>query len=134
MGRGFHIKSIAPLVAILTAAGVAGFFLLNYALPLHYFAWYPVIPAGFVALCLLSSAFMGWFDRLKPGREAAVLLAAHGVTMLLLAAGLLLYFLLVGQQAVAFGMTVFIFFVIYRTAEIWLYFNFEKKRKEAAGS
>lgn len=134
MSRKLHIRLIAPLAAVLLAAGAAGFFLLKFVMPQHYFAWYPVVPAVFIALCLLASACMGYFNRRNPGKEAAVLLAVHGATTLLLITGLLLYFRLVGLHSGAFGITVFVFFVIYRVTEIWLYSNFERERKEAAGS
>lgn len=130
MKREFHIKLVVTLIATLAVAGVAGFLFLKFAIPQHYFQWYPVIPACFILLCLILSFSMERLNRRNPDQVVAVFFGIRIVKMLVLIAGLLVYYRFVGQNMLEFGVTVLVFFVIYRVTEISMYCNFEKKDKE----
>lgn len=124
-----HIKLIVSLVTTLVVAGVAGFLLLRFAAPQHYFAWYPAIPAYFILLCLILSFSMEWLNKRHPDQLVAVFFALRAVKLVLLLAGLLLYYHFVGTNMIEFSVTTLVFFVIYRVTEIRMYCGFEKKAK-----
>ncbi len=127
--KKLHIKMISSLLATLAIAGVAGFLLLRFGMPQHYFVWYPAIPAYFILLCIILSAFMAYYNIHKPGNILMAFFAVRSVKMLLTVGGLFLYYYYVGEKMPEFGITTFVFFMIHRMAEIFLYKSFEKKIK-----
>lgn len=130
MQRESHIKLVVTLISTLAVAGIAGFLFLRYAIPQHYFQWYPAIPAYFILLCLILSFSMERLNRRNPDHVVAVFFGTRVVMMLFIIAGLLLYYRFVGENMLEFGVMMLVFFVIYRVTEISMYYNFEKKARE----
>lgn len=126
-----YIKHIVALLSILVVAGIAGFLLLKFVTPAHYFGWYPVIPAYFILFCTLLAVIMRRSHRRNvPRKTQIIFFVVHNIMFLLAIFGLLLYHSLIGEKTMEFGITAMFFYLVYKVSEFWLYKDFEKKVRE----
>jgi hypothetical protein len=126
-----YIGMIVPMLVTMAVAGVAGWLLLRYALPQYYFPLYPAIPAYFMVLGLVMSIIMWYYSKQLSGRKIVnVYMMMRGVKLLLTLGGILLYYIVIKEQMMEFGLTVAIFYLVYLFVETYLYYRFEKRSKQ----
>ncbi len=106
------------MLAILAAAGLAGFALLRYGLPQYYFGWYPAIPVFFAVTGLLLLVWAVRARRENPGRFTITYLGMRSLKLVLTIIAILLYFGFVREQMMPFAITAFVFYEISFVVEI----------------
>ena len=125
---------VVSLLATMIAAGIAGWLLFRYAMPEHYFRFYPVIPIYFTALGVVTSAAMRYYSKRKPKKIVAVYMMMRGVKLLLTLGTILAYYLATdGERMTEFALTTAVFYSLYLFVETYLFYRFEKMTKKMHG-
>ena len=115
------------LFAVISAA--LGAVILHFALPGHYFGWYPFIPVYFYFFGLASIYMFDACRRHAPQRLLLLYLAMKMIKMILSLILVLIYCLAVREEARAFLLTFISFYLIYLIFETWFFFSFEMNQK-----
>jgi hypothetical protein len=129
-GEKSYIGMIVPLLVTMAVASVAGWLLLGYAMPQHYFPLYPVIPIYFMVLGLVMSILIWRWRKLDGKKIVNAYMAMRGVKMALTLAGIGIYFVLEDEWQVEFALTTAVFYLIYLFVETLVLYRFEKIKKQ----
>ncbi len=127
--KEMHLKMTLYMFLTIAAAGVVGFVLLKYAMPGYYFKWYPAIPAYFALLSIVMALFMAHYEKRRPGKILVVFMLTRTIKFTCTIAVLLLYYGLVHDNMLVFGVMTFIFYMIHMVVELAVYNNFAKSLK-----
>lgn len=110
-------------------SSVCGAVILHVALPGHYFGGYPFIPIYFYMFGLFSIYMFDACRLHAPQRLLLLYLATKMIKMILSIIVVLIYCLVVRQEAKAFLLTFVSFYLIYLIFETWFFFSFEVNLK-----
>lgn len=110
-------------------SSVCGAVILHVALPGHYFSGYPFIPIYFYMFGLFSIYMFDACRLHAPQKLLLLHLATKMIKMILSIVVVLIYCLVVRQEAKAFLLTFVSFYLIYLIFETWFFFSFEVNLK-----
>lgn len=122
------------LVILHTAAmllsGWGGWWLMQTAFPIYYFAWYPYIPALFFAIGIVFISILDNTHKLNPRKSVNLymLLRFSKVMVSLIFAGI--YFFAVRVQLREFGMVFISFYLLYLGLETYYFYLTENEIKK----
>jgi hypothetical protein len=119
------------MLSTIVVAGVAVWALLWYAMPQYYFRFYPLIPAYFLALGIVVAMIMRMHHhRLGAHKIVNLYMAIRLVKLFLTLALVGIYYVTVGEQMEEFGLTLATFYFIHLFVETYLFYRFEKLKKQ----
>lgn len=110
-------------------SSVCGAVILHVALPGYYFSGYPFIPIYFYMFGLFSIYMFDACRLHAPQKLLLLHLATKMIKMILSIVVVLIYCLVVRQEAKAFLLTFVSFYLIYLIFETWFFFSFEVNLK-----
>jgi len=122
--KRYLLLGLLPATMVIT--GLVGYLLLNYLLPDSYFRWYPLIPSYFTLLALLIVPGMVRFRKSKPAQGLMIYLASRIVKMILTTVSVFLYYQLVGQDMKVVLLATFVFYLLFLTVEIPVFYRLGK--------
>ncbi len=116
--------------AILTIllGGVGGWIYFN-TNPHHYFNSYPLIPSFFFLFGWLMINIVEWSRRKMSGKLLQIYLLLRVMRMLASFILMILYCVIVREEAQAFLLTFIANYLIYLTYDSWFFFTFEVNKK-----
>lgn len=116
--------------AILTIllGGVGGWIYFN-TNPHHYFNDYPLIPSFFFLFGWLMINIVEWSRRKMSGKLLQIYLLLRVMRMLASFILMILYCVIVREEAQAFLLTFIANYLIYLTYDSWFFFTFEVNKK-----
>lgn len=115
------------LLTILTG-GVGGWIYFS-IFPHHYFGGYPLIPVYYFVFGAFVISMVDSCRHRMPGRLLQIYLLIRVMRMLVSILVMLIYCLVVRQEAKEFLLTFILNYVIYLTYDTWFFFAFEANRK-----
>ena len=110
-------------------SGVLGAVILHEALPGHYFGGYPLIPIYFFLFGIFNIYMFDACRRNAPQKMLLLYLAMKIMKMLFSIMLLVVYCVIVREEARAFLLTFIAFYLIYLIYETWFFFKFEVNLK-----
>lgn len=110
-------------------SGVGGFVIMREALPGHYFGGYPFIPVYFYLFGLFAIYMFDACRRYAPQKLVLLYLAMKVMKMILSVLLLVVYCIVVREEAKAFLLTFILFYLLYLIYETWFFFSFEMNQK-----
>lgn len=110
-------------------SGILGAVILHFALPGHYFGGYPLIPVYFYFFGLFNIYMFDTCRRHAPNKLLLLYLAMKIMKMILSIIVLLVYCVIVHEEARAFLLTFIVFYLLYLTYETWFFFRYELNLK-----
>lgn len=123
--RNYLIQT-AILTILLGGVGGWIYFKTN---PHHYFDGYPLIPSFFFLFGWLMINIVEWSRRKMPGKLLQTYLLLRVMRMLASFILMVLYCVIVREEAQAFLLTFIANYLIYLTYDSWFFFTFEVNKK-----
>ena len=122
-------RNFIGLLSLFTIiSGISGAVVLHKALPGHYFGGYPLIPVYFYLFGLFNIYMFDTCRRHAPKKLLLLYLAMKVMKMLLSLMLLVVYCVIVREEARAFLLTFIAFYLMYLIYETWFFFRFELNR------
>ena len=130
MNMSITKRNFLGYLSILTLVGGGlGALVLHYLEPGHYFGGYPFIPVYFYFFGLFSIYMFDACRRHAPQKLVLLYLAMKVMKIILSVILLLIYCIVVHQEAKAFLLTFISFYLLYLIYETWFFFSFEVNLK-----
>lgn len=123
--RNYLIQT-AILTILLGGVGGCIYFKTN---PHHYFDGYPLIPSFFFLFGWLMINIVEWSRRKMPGKLLQTYLLLRVMRMLASFILMVLYCVIVRDEAQSFLLTFIANYLIYLTYDSWFFFTFEVNKK-----
>ncbi len=116
--------------AVLLLSGWGGWWLMQSVFPVYHFAWYPYIPAFFLAIGIVFISVLDNVKKLNPRKSVNLymLLRFSKVLASLIFAGI--YFFAVRVQLREFGIVFISFYLLYLALETYYFYLTEKEIKK----
>ena len=115
-------------MGILLAGGLGGWAYFTY-FPHHYFSAYPVIPAYFLLLAVLTSGIVDWGRKNLKKNLLQVYLLVRVVRMVLSFAAMILTGVIVREEAKSILLTFIAYYLIYLIYDSWFFYTYEGNKK-----
>lgn len=122
--RNYLIQT-AVLTLLLGVAGGWIYFKIN---PHHYFDGYPLIPCYFFLFGWLMINIVEWSRKKMPGKLLQIYMLLRVMRMLASFILMVLYCVIVREEAQSFLLTFIANYLIYLTYDSWFFFTFEVTR------
>lgn len=123
--RNYLIQT-AVLTVLLGGVGAWAYF---ESFPHHYFNGYPLIPTFFFLFGWLMIGIVEWGRRKLPGKLLQIYLLLRVLRMLASFILMILYCVIVREEAKSFLLTFIANYLVYLTYDSWFFFTFEANRK-----
>ncbi|MDR2084100.1 MAG: hypothetical protein LBP67_03800 [Bacteroidales bacterium] len=111
---------------ILVTLGILGFCWLHYLMPQYYFNLYPLIPAFYVFILLVSYIVLLILKKKKSVIDIKTYAIIRAVKFVLCLVFVIIYLKVVNVNNIAFVMVFMLFYVIYLILESWLFMKISK--------
>ncbi|MDR0294635.1 MAG: hypothetical protein LBH91_00345 [Prevotellaceae bacterium] len=123
-------RLIVSLLTSIVIAGIVTGLALYYIFPASWFQWYPLIPAYFVLLGLITSIVTNYYRKEEPRKAINSFMMMKGLKIMLTIVGILLYYWLVNENMTEALLLAFGFYMLHLFVETLLLYRFEKASKQ----
>ena len=118
------------LIATIILAGTLTGLVLYYLFPVYWFPWYPLIPAYFVVLGIITSLGTNHHNKQTLKKFALSFLFIRGIKIALTLCFLLIYRWLINENIKEAVIITIAFYMLHLIVETCLFYRFEKTTKQ----